>query len=127
MPGHARSLSPRPPTRAANSRVSCQRHCKTPELAVLYRIFTELCVRETYVARGAKVIDLRKRRIDRLGTVLAPRLLGDGYLIVKTADVDSVEEWRAAARAVGRRDGTKIRTGFSRSSARLWAAVDDDV
>jgi hypothetical protein len=37
-----------------------------------------------------------------------------------------VDEWRAAARAVGRRSGSKDRTGFSQQGNRVFAAVTDD-
>ncbi len=79
------------------------------------------------MGRAAKVIDLRKRRIARLADDLAPVLLRDGYLVVEIVDIDSVEDWRAAARVVGRRAGAKMCTGFSRSSPRIWAAFDEDL
>ena len=111
----------------AHAKSAGQRHRRDPEKALLYRISTEqFALGGPICARGAKVIDLRKRRIDRLATELAPVLLSAGYIVAELNDIDSVDEWRAAARAVGRRDGTKIRTGFSRSSPRIWAAFDDD-
>ncbi len=72
----------------------------------------------------ANVIDLRHRRIERLAADLA-RHLRDGHVIVEVDRIDSVEEWRAAARLAARRHGWQVRTGMSRDSARVFAARVD--
>ncbi len=72
----------------------------------------------------ANVIDLRHRRIERLAADLA-RDLRAGHVIVEVDRIDSVEEWRAAARAAGRRHGWQVRTGMSRGGGRVWAARVD--
>jgi hypothetical protein len=50
---------------------------------------------------ASKVTDLRKRRIERLAVDLAPHLL-HGHVIVEVDRIDSVDEWRAAARVAAR-------------------------
>lgn len=63
------------------------------------------------------VVDLRQRRIERLADDLA-RHLGDGHVIVEVDRIDSVDEWRAAARVAARRHGWQARTGMSRGNGR---------
>ncbi len=72
----------------------------------------------------ANVIDLRHRRIERLAADLAPHLL-HGHVIVEVDRIDSVEEWRAAARVAARRHGWKVRTGMGRGNGRVFAARVD--
>jgi hypothetical protein len=70
------------------------------------------------------VVDLRQRRIGRLADDLA-RHLRDGYVIVEVDRIDSVDEWRAAARVAARRHGWKVRTGMGRRNACVFAARID--
>jgi hypothetical protein len=76
------------------------------------------------VRAGSTVVDLRKRRIERLADELAPHLL-HGPVIVEVDHIDSVEEWRAAARVAARRRGWKVRTGMSRGNGRVFAVRVD--
>jgi hypothetical protein len=76
------------------------------------------------VRAGATVVDLGKRRIERLADELAPHLL-HGHVIVEVDRIDSVDEWRAAARVAARRHGWKVRTGMSRGNGRVFAARTD--
>ena len=69
----------------------------------------------------ATVVDLRQRRIARLKAELSPVLAAAGYVNVDASAIDSLDEWRAAARAVARRKGWKLRTGMSAGDARVWA------
>lgn len=78
------------------------------------------------MARRSKVIDIHRGRIARLEVELARPLRVDGYVVADLAEVDSVDDWRAAARGVGRRSGSKVRTGFARHGDRVWAAVIED-
>lgn len=74
----------------------------------------------------ATVVDLRKRRIERLADELAPHLL-HGPVVVEVDRIDSIEEWRAAARIAARRHGWKVRTGMGRGNERAFAArIDPD-
>lgn len=70
------------------------------------------------------VVDLRQRRIERLADGLA-RHLRDGHVIVEVDRINSVDEWRAAARVAARRHGWKVRTGMSRTHERVFAARVD--
>jgi hypothetical protein len=76
------------------------------------------------VRAGSTVVDLRKRRIERLADELAPHLL-HGHVIVEVDRIDSVDEWRAAARVAARRHGWQVRTGMSRGNGRVFAARVD--
>ncbi|MBA2376605.1 MAG: hypothetical protein H0V75_10845 [Rubrobacter sp.] len=73
---------------------------------------------------GATVVDLRKRRIERLADELARDLL-QGHVIVDVDQIDSVDEWRAAARVAARRRNWKVRTGMSRGNGRVFAVRVD--
>lgn len=76
---------------------------------------------------ASKVVDLRKRRIERLAVDLARELVSKTYLIVEVADVDSVDEWRAAARLAARQRGWQVRTGFGQTGEQVFAVrVDPD-
>ena len=66
-----------------------------------------------------KVIDLRKRRVERLAVDLARELVSTTYLIVEADELDSVEEWRAAARLAARERGWKVRTGFGQTGKQV--------
>ena len=92
-------------------------------LPVLYRTVR---VRGTYVARASKVVDIRQGRIARLEAELTRPLRVNGYVVVELSNVESVDEWRAAARAVGRRSGSRVRTGFAQHGDRVWAAILDN-
>ncbi|MBI2709776.1 MAG: hypothetical protein HYX34_08775 [Actinobacteria bacterium] len=81
-------------------------------------------MRETYVAQASKVIDIRRGRIARLEAELAKPLRLHGYVVADLAKIESVDEWRAAARAAGRRSGSHVRTGLSQNSARVWATIE---
>ncbi|MEX2627447.1 MAG: hypothetical protein WD225_11230 [Ilumatobacteraceae bacterium] len=51
---------------------------------------------------ASKVVELRKHRIERLAVDLARELSSKTYLTVEVAEIDSVDEWRAAARLAAR-------------------------
>lgn len=70
------------------------------------------------------VVDLRQRRIERLAIELTREFL-NGYVIVEVADLDSVDEWRAAARLAARRHGWKVRTGLGQTHEQVFAARVD--
>lgn len=74
--------------------------------------------------RGAQIVDLRKVRVDRLGDGLKQRL-ARGHVIVPTAGVGSIEEWRDAARSLGRDQGWRVRTGVATEGQHVWAARVD--
>jgi hypothetical protein len=73
----------------------------------------------------ARVTDLERQRVERLAADLAPVLRAEGAVIVKVADVESVDRWRRAARRAGRLLGWSIRTGKSHDGTTVWAASDD--
>lgn len=75
---------------------------------------------------ASKVTDLRKRRIERLAVDLARELVSTTYLIVEVDELDSVDEWRAAARLAGRQRGWQVRTGFGRTRQQVFAVRVDD-
>ncbi len=75
-------------------------------------------------SRGAKVVNLQRERERRLAEQLAPMLEGS-YAVVLASSLDSVEEWRAAARIAGRVNGWRVRTGFTGDGERVWAVRDD--
>lgn len=76
---------------------------------------------------ASKVIDLRRRRIERLADDLARELVSKTYLIVEVDELDSVDEWRAAARLAARQRGWQVRTGFGRGRQQVFAVrVDPD-
>lgn len=72
----------------------------------------------------ANVIDLRRRRIERLADELEP-FLRRGHAVVEVDRVPSADEWRAAARLAARRNGWQVRTGMSRGQGRAFAARVD--
>ncbi len=72
------------------------------------------------------IVDLRQRRIERLAVDLARVLVSTSYVIVKVAELDSVDEWRAAARLAARRNGWKVRTGMSNTHEQVFAARVDE-
>lgn len=75
---------------------------------------------------ASKVTDLRKRRIQRLAVDLARDLVSTTYLIVDVAELQSVEEWRAAARLAARQRGWQVRTGFSQTREQVFVVRVDD-
>jgi hypothetical protein len=75
-------------------------------------------------SRSAKVVDLRRERGRRLAEQLAPTL-ERSFVVVLASSLDSVEEWRAAARMAGRANGWRVRTGFTVDEERVWAVRDD--
>lgn len=72
----------------------------------------------------ATVVDLRRRRIERLADELEP-FLRRGHAVVEVDRVPSADEWRAAARLAARRNGWQVRTGLSRVKGRAFAARVD--
>jgi len=74
---------------------------------------------------ATKVTDLRKRRIERLAVDLARELLSTTYLIVEVDELDSVDEWRAAARLAARQRGWQVRTGFGQTGEQVFAVRVD--
>lgn len=75
---------------------------------------------------GATVVDLRKRRIERLAVDLARELVSKTYLIVEIDELDSVDEWRAAARLAARQRGWQVRTGFGQTGRQVFAVRVDE-
>jgi len=74
---------------------------------------------------ASKVVDLRKRRIEHLAVDLARELVSKTYLIVQVEELDSVEEWRAAARLAARERGWQVRTGFGQTGEQVFAVRVD--
>ncbi len=72
------------------------------------------------------VVDLRQRRIERLAVDLARVLVSTTYVIEEVADIDSVDEWRAAARLSARQRGWKVRTGFGMGKQQVFAVRVDE-
>lgn len=72
------------------------------------------------------VVDLRKRRIERLAADLAKELVSKTYLIVEVDQLDSVEDWRAAARRAARQRGGKVRTAFGLGKQQVFAVRVDE-
>jgi hypothetical protein len=72
----------------------------------------------------ATVVDLGRRRIERLADELEP-FLRRGHAVVEVDRVPSADEWRAAARLAARRNGWQVRTGMSRGRERAFAARVD--
>lgn len=66
-------------------------------------------------------MDIRKVRVRRLERALRERL-ESGPVIAKTIGLDSIEEWRVAARHLGRSQGWRVRTGMTRDGQHVWAA-----
>lgn len=75
---------------------------------------------------ASKVVDLRKRRIERLAVEIVRVLVSMSYLIVEVDELDSVDEWRAAARLAARQRGWQVRTGFGQSGKQVFAVRVDD-
>jgi hypothetical protein len=74
---------------------------------------------------ASKVTDLRKRRIERLAADLARDLVSTTYIIVEVDELDSVAEWRAAARLAAQQRGWQVRTGFGRGKKHVFATRVD--
>ena len=74
---------------------------------------------------ATKVTDLRQRRIERLAVDLARVLVSTTYLIVEVDEIDSVDEWRAAARLAARRRGWQVRTGLGQTGQQVFAVRVD--
>jgi hypothetical protein len=55
----------------------------------------------------------------------SPATSRDGHVIVEVDRIDSVDEWRAAARVAARRHGWKVRTGMGRGNGHVFAARVD--
>ncbi len=67
--------------------------------------------------RGAKIVDIRSKRVARLAEVLAPPLEA-GSVIVRTSSIESVTDWRKAARtAASARDEIGSMLGVSKQAA----------
>ena len=74
--------------------------------------------------RGAQIVDLRSVRVERLADALAPDLAA-GHVMASTSSVDSVSDWRKAARKAASARGWRVRTGVTLDGARVWAARID--
>jgi len=74
---------------------------------------------------ASKVTDLRGRRIERLAVDLARVLVSTNYMIVEVDELDSIDEWRAAARLAARQRGWQVRTGFGRTGEQVFAVRVD--
>jgi len=74
--------------------------------------------------RRAQVVDLRRERERRLAGQLAPTL-ERSHAMVPIATLVSVEEWRAAARMLGRANGWQVRTGLTEDGEHVWAMRND--
>jgi hypothetical protein len=70
------------------------------------------------------VVDLQRVRVSRLADRIAP-VLAVGHVFARTADLHSVDDWRAAARRAGRNGGWRIRTGTTRDAKCVWAVRED--
>lgn len=70
---------------------------------------------------GATVVGLDRARSRRLAAGMVSAL-ETGHVFAEVDGIDSVEEWRAAARSVGRAHGWRVRTGITTDGARVWAA-----
>ena len=69
-------------------------------------------------------MDFQSVRVTRLADLLAPALEA-GHVMVNASSVDSVAEWRKAARRAASARGWKVRTGITSDGARVWAARTD--
>lgn len=74
-------------------------------------------------SRASSPIDLRAARIRRMADRLAPALEHEAVLV--DADRLNVDDWRAAARKVGRDRGWRVRTGTCGGGTRAWATRID--
>lgn len=74
--------------------------------------------------REAQIVDLRSVRIGRLSDALEPTLEA-GHVVASTSNVDSVPEWRQAARNASSRRGWRVCTGAAADGSRVWAARID--
>lgn len=70
------------------------------------------------------MVDLRRERERRLAEKLAPTLERT-VVVVLASSLDSVEEWRAAARMAGRANAWRVRTGVTANGERIWAMRND--
>jgi hypothetical protein len=73
----------------------------------------------------SKVTDLRERRIERLASDLARDLVSTSYVIVEVDELDSVDEWRAAAELAARQRGWQVRTGSGQTGQQVFAVRVD--
>jgi hypothetical protein len=69
------------------------------------------------------VIDLDRKRIERLARFLAPRL-AEGMVTAAVDEIDSVEQWRKAARRAARILGHRVSTVVSADGAMVCAILD---
>ena len=74
-----------------------------------------------------EVVDIERRKVEALAVNMAPILREQGALVVDTAELESVERWRKAARRAGRLLNVPVRTGLIADGARVWAATDGEV
>lgn len=72
-----------------------------------------------------EVVDIERRKVEALALAMVPILREQGALIVDTAEIESVERWRKAARRAGRLLNSPVRTGLVADGARVWAATND--
>ena len=83
---------------------------------------------QRFVNGGAelgRVVSIEDRKVTALAGRLVPVLQERGAVIVEAVDVESVDQWRKAARLAGRRLGWRMRTGVAKDGSRVWAASDD--
>ena len=73
----------------------------------------------------AKVVALEKAKVERLAQELVPALREQGYAVANTADLESVEVWRKAARRACRILGWRVFTQVSRDGARVICGSGD--
>lgn len=71
------------------------------------------------------VSHLERQRVERLAQELVPELRDRGQVYARTADLESVERWRAAARRAGRLLRWHVRTRVSDDGSFVWAVSDD--
>jgi hypothetical protein len=60
------------------------------------------------------LVDLERKAVERLARQLIPHLVASDIVTAEVKDLDNVEQWRKAARLVGRQLGYPVRTTLSR-------------
>ncbi len=73
---------------------------------------------------GAQIVDLGRARVDRLADALTP-ILEAGHVTMSASSVDSIADWRTAARQAASTSGWRVRTGVTSDGSRVWAARID--
>ena len=75
--------------------------------------------------RTTKVSDIEDGRIDRLAREIAPVLREQGHVLVSASEIESVDQWRRAARKAGRILGWRVTTKVSADGSRVFCVSDD--